>query len=48
MMDGMGMMTWGIFSFLSGLIIVFLFALAGTHEAGVLKSVDGEATWKQP
>ncbi len=25
MMDGMGMMVWGIFSFLLGLLLIFLF-----------------------
>ncbi|HEU4344231.1 MAG TPA: SHOCT domain-containing protein [Candidatus Binatia bacterium] len=28
MMDGMGMMAWGIFTFLLGLLILFLFVLA--------------------
>ncbi|MGH7846587.1 MAG: SHOCT domain-containing protein [Candidatus Binatia bacterium] len=28
MMDGMGMMVWGFFSFLLGLLILFLFVLA--------------------
>jgi putative membrane protein len=28
MMDGMGMMVWGLLSFLIGLILVFLFTLA--------------------
>ena len=28
MMDGMGMMAWGVFSFLLGLLILFLFVLA--------------------
>ncbi len=28
MMDGMGMMGWGIFSFLLGLVLIFLFILA--------------------
>jgi len=27
MMDGMGMMTWGIFSFLLGLLLIFLFVV---------------------
>ena len=26
-MDGMGMMTWGIFSFLLGLLLIFLFVV---------------------
>jgi len=28
MMDGMGMMTWGIFSFLLGLLVIFLVVVA--------------------
>ena len=27
MMDGMGLMTWGIFSFLLGLLLIFLFVV---------------------
>lgn len=27
MMDGMGMMIWGVFSFLLGLLLIFLFVL---------------------
>ncbi len=28
MMNGMGMMAWGLFSFLVGLVLIFLFILA--------------------
>lgn len=28
MMDGMGMMLWGLFSFLLGLVLIFLFIVA--------------------
>ncbi len=28
MIDGMGMMAWGLFSFLLGLLLIFLFILA--------------------
>lgn len=28
MMNGMGMMIWGVFSFLLGLLLIFLFAVA--------------------
>lgn len=28
MMDGMGMMVWGVFSFLLGLLLIFLFIVA--------------------
>jgi putative membrane protein len=31
MMDGMGMMIWGLFSFLLGLIVLFLFILAAAY-----------------
>jgi putative membrane protein len=31
MMDGMGMMIWGLFSFLLGLLILFLFVLAAAY-----------------
>lgn len=27
MMDGMGMMVWGVFSFLLGLLLIFLFVV---------------------
>ena len=27
MMNGMGMMTWGVFSFLFGLLLIFLFVV---------------------
>ena len=28
MMDGIGMMVWGVFSFLLGLVLIFLFIVA--------------------
>jgi putative membrane protein len=31
MMNGMGMMVWGLFSFLLGLLILFLFVLAAAY-----------------
>ena len=31
MMDGMGMMVWGILSFLFGLLVLFLFILAAAY-----------------
>ena len=31
MMDGMGMMVWGLFSFLLALIVLFLFILAAAY-----------------
>lgn len=30
MMDGIGMMVWGVFSFLLGLVLIFLFIVAVT------------------
>jgi putative membrane protein len=31
MMDGMGMMVWGLFSMLLGLVVLFLFILAAAY-----------------
>lgn len=46
MMNGMGMMVWGVFSFLLGLLLIFLFIVAA---AGVVKWIWGQKTpwaWK--
>ncbi|TMA10207.1 MAG: SHOCT domain-containing protein [Deltaproteobacteria bacterium] len=41
MMDGMGMMIWGVFSFLLGLVLVFLFIVA---VVAAVKWVWGQRT----
>jgi putative membrane protein len=41
MMDGMGMMVWGILSFLFGLLVLFLFILAAAYG---VKWVWGQRT----
>lgn len=46
MMNGMGMMVWGVFSFLLGLIVIFLFVVA---VVAALKWIWGSKTpsaWK--
>ena len=41
MMDGMGMMIWGVFSFLLGLVLIFLFIVA---VVAAVKWVWGQRT----
>ena len=41
MMDGMGMMVWGVFSFLLGLVLIFLFIVA---VVAAVKWVWGQRT----
>ena len=41
MMDGMGMMVWGVFSFLLGLLLIFLFIVA---VVAAVKWVWGQRT----
>lgn len=41
MMDGMGMMAWGVFSFLLGLVLIFLFIVT---VVAALKWVWGQRT----
>lgn len=46
MMNGMGMMFWGVFNFILGLLLIFLFVVA---VAAVLKWMWGQKTpwvWK--
>ena len=46
MMNGRGMMVWGVFSFLVGLLLIFLFIVVA---AGVVKWIWGQKTpwaWK--
>lgn len=40
-MDGMGMMVWGVFSFLLGLLLIFLFVVA---VVAAVKWVWGQRT----
>ena len=41
MMNGMGMMTWGVFSFLLGLVLIFLFVVV---VVAVVKWLWGQQT----
>ncbi len=42
MMNGMGMMVWGVFSFLLGLVLIFLFIVA---VVAAVKWVWGQRTF---
>ena len=41
MMNGMGMMVWGVFSFLLGLLLIFLFVVAAV---AAVKWIWGQKT----
>lgn len=47
MMDGMGMMVWGLFSFLLGLLVLFLFVLAGAYAVKRVWGQRSESTERQ-
>ena len=46
MMNGMGMMVWGVFSFLLGLLLIFLFVVAAVATVRWIWGQKTPWAWK--